>query len=96
MSVSSHCIAAAAARSAPRSICRVPSKTVCRVERSTGTQRAGSAQSQTTPRAHGVISDCSMTSVGTGGTPTSWPAARRRRAATASSARANQACTRPG
>eukprot|EP00965_Chrysotila_dentata_P039799 1322018-Pleurochrysis_carterae.AAC.1 len=35
MSASVHCIVAAAALRAPRSICRAPSKSVCRVERST-------------------------------------------------------------
>eukprot|EP00965_Chrysotila_dentata_P171236 5650672-Pleurochrysis_carterae.AAC.1 len=62
MSASAHRIVAAAARSAALSSCRAPSNWVCRVERSTGTQRAGSAQSQMVPRAHGAISDCSMTS----------------------------------
>eukprot|EP00965_Chrysotila_dentata_P130664 4320348-Pleurochrysis_carterae.AAC.1 len=65
MSVSVHCIVAAAASRASWSTCRSPSKSVCRVERSTGVHRAGSAQSQMMPRAHGAISDCSMTSVGT-------------------------------
>eukprot|EP00965_Chrysotila_dentata_P122513 4049325-Pleurochrysis_carterae.AAC.1 len=96
MSASAHRMVAAAARSAALSSCRAPSKRVFRVlDRSTGTQRVGSAQSQMTPRAHGAISDCSMTSVGTGGTSASSPAARRRSAAAAASARANQAWTRP-
>eukprot|EP00965_Chrysotila_dentata_P258132 6213113-Pleurochrysis_carterae.AAC.3 len=95
MSASAHCIVAAAARRPPRSICRAPWKSVCRVERSTGVQRVGSVQPQTMLRAHRSISNCSMTSVGTGCTTTSSPAAHRRRAATAASARANHACTRP-
>eukprot|EP00965_Chrysotila_dentata_P129792 4290845-Pleurochrysis_carterae.AAC.1 len=63
MSVSGHCIAAAAARSAARSSWRGPSNVVWRDDRRTGVHRCGSAQSQTIPRAHGAMSDCSMTTV---------------------------------
>eukprot|EP00965_Chrysotila_dentata_P107213 3542360-Pleurochrysis_carterae.AAC.1 len=65
MSVSGHCISAAAARSVERSICRRPGKRVCRVERCVGMHRRGSLQSQTRPRAHRGISLCSITTVGT-------------------------------
>eukprot|EP00965_Chrysotila_dentata_P256828 6212680-Pleurochrysis_carterae.AAC.2 len=95
MSASSHFSWAAAARKAARSICRCPSTGVSRVERCTGTQRVGSAQSQTVPLAHGSISCCSMTTVGTCGTAVSLPSARSCSAATAASAAANQVCTRP-
>eukprot|EP00965_Chrysotila_dentata_P111907 3701098-Pleurochrysis_carterae.AAC.2 len=94
MSPSGQCMAAAAARRVLPSSWRAPSNLVSRVKRCTGVQRAGSAQSQTMPRAHGAISDCSMTTVGTGGTSTSRPSARSRSAATAASACANHACTR--
>eukprot|EP00965_Chrysotila_dentata_P139469 4611499-Pleurochrysis_carterae.AAC.1 len=95
MSVSGHCSTAAAARSAARSSRRGPSNVVWRDDRCTGVHLRGSAQSQTTPRAHGAMSDCSMTTGGTGGTSTSRPAARSRSAATASSAWRNQRCTLP-
>eukprot|EP00965_Chrysotila_dentata_P170166 5617140-Pleurochrysis_carterae.AAC.1 len=61
MSSSSQPSCAVAARRAARSICRGPSKVVARVDRCTGVQSWGFAQSQTTPRAHGAISCCSMT-----------------------------------
>eukprot|EP00965_Chrysotila_dentata_P034152 1136693-Pleurochrysis_carterae.AAC.1 len=65
MSSSCQRSAAAAARRATRSSCLLPAKVVCRVDRRTGSHRLGSAQSHTTPLAHGAISDCSMTTVGT-------------------------------
>eukprot|EP00965_Chrysotila_dentata_P095479 3155648-Pleurochrysis_carterae.AAC.1 len=57
--------AAAAARRAARSSCLLPMNVVCRVDLCTGSHRRGSAQSHTMPLAHGAISDCSMTTVGT-------------------------------
>eukprot|EP00965_Chrysotila_dentata_P134234 4438919-Pleurochrysis_carterae.AAC.1 len=56
MSRSPHASVSAAARSASRSSCLVPGKLVDRVERWTGLQSAGSAQSHTVPRAHRGIS----------------------------------------
>eukprot|EP00965_Chrysotila_dentata_P164973 5447092-Pleurochrysis_carterae.AAC.1 len=95
MSSSCQRISAAAARSAALSIWRRPGNSVCRSDRRTGAQSLGSVQSHTTPQAHFANSACSMTTVGTSGTSTSSPAARRRRAWTAASADANHPCTLP-
>eukprot|EP00965_Chrysotila_dentata_P008805 286914-Pleurochrysis_carterae.AAC.1 len=86
MSSSCHASSAATARSASRFSCRTPGNVVPRVDRRTGTQRAGSAQSHTTPRAQGCIVSWPSTRVGTAGTSTSSPPARARSAATAASA----------
>eukprot|EP00965_Chrysotila_dentata_P101072 3337989-Pleurochrysis_carterae.AAC.1 len=56
MSWSAQASVFAASRSAPRSSCLGPSKLVSRVERWTGRQSAGSAQSHTIPRAQRGIS----------------------------------------
>eukprot|EP00965_Chrysotila_dentata_P032110 1071279-Pleurochrysis_carterae.AAC.2 len=93
ISLSPHAIASAAARSAPRSSCLAPAKAVSRVERWTGRQSAGSAQSQTTPLAHRGISSCVTVTVATLGTCASPPPARVRSAATAASAVRSHACT---
>eukprot|EP00965_Chrysotila_dentata_P075007 2477959-Pleurochrysis_carterae.AAC.1 len=86
MSSSCHPSFAAASRSASRFSCLSPGNLVCRVERRTGTQCPGSAQSHTTPRAHGCIVSCPRTTVGTCGTSVSAPPARVRSVATALSA----------
>eukprot|EP00965_Chrysotila_dentata_P070601 2333992-Pleurochrysis_carterae.AAC.1 len=86
MSSSCQCSASAAFRSACRSSYRRPGNAVARVERVTGTQRAGSAQSHMTPLAHGCIVSYPSTTVGTCGTSTSAPPALALRAATALSA----------
>eukprot|EP00965_Chrysotila_dentata_P160081 5286155-Pleurochrysis_carterae.AAC.1 len=52
MSVSGQRSFSAAARSAALSIYRAPGNCVCRLDRVTGTHRAGSLQSHTVPRAH--------------------------------------------
>eukprot|EP00965_Chrysotila_dentata_P045186 1501575-Pleurochrysis_carterae.AAC.1 len=61
MSVSGQRSSAAAARSAARSSCRAPGNFVWRVERAASTHRCGSLQSQIVPRAHHIISSCSIT-----------------------------------
>eukprot|EP00965_Chrysotila_dentata_P124762 4124890-Pleurochrysis_carterae.AAC.1 len=63
MSRSPHASASAAARSASRLSCLAPAKLVDRVERWTGLQSAGSAQSHTIPRTHPAISPCVMVTV---------------------------------
>eukprot|EP00965_Chrysotila_dentata_P205772 6183154-Pleurochrysis_carterae.AAC.1 len=95
MSWSPQASVSAAARSALRSSCLVPAKLVSRVERCTGRQSAGSAQSHTVPRAQCGISSWVTVTVATLGTWTSSPPARARSAATAVSASLNQACTLP-
>eukprot|EP00965_Chrysotila_dentata_P157176 5192699-Pleurochrysis_carterae.AAC.1 len=75
MSRSGHASSSAAARNAPRSSCLSPAKRVSRVERWTGRQSAGSAQSQTIPCAHFGISFCVIVTVGTLGTCASPPLA---------------------
>eukprot|EP00965_Chrysotila_dentata_P001264 40971-Pleurochrysis_carterae.AAC.1 len=61
MSRSPHDSLCATSRSAARSSCRRPGKTVCRVDRATGTHLAGSRQSHTAPLAHGCMSSCPST-----------------------------------
>eukprot|EP00965_Chrysotila_dentata_P245103 6206356-Pleurochrysis_carterae.AAC.1 len=58
MSMSGHSSCSAAAHSAALSSCRLPAKTVARVDLWTGRQSVGSAQSHTVPRAHAGFSDC--------------------------------------
>ena len=65
MSASRHASWAATRRSAARSTWRFPGKTVRRVDRSTGLQSVGSAQSHTTSRAKSAICSCEMVTVGT-------------------------------
>eukprot|EP00965_Chrysotila_dentata_P243572 6205484-Pleurochrysis_carterae.AAC.1 len=93
MSSSCHPSSSATFRSAARFNCLRPGNLVCRVDRRTGTHRAGSSQSHTIPRAHGCIVSCPRTTVGTCGTSASVPPARARSAATAASARSIHAVT---
>eukprot|EP00965_Chrysotila_dentata_P207005 6183867-Pleurochrysis_carterae.AAC.1 len=95
MSRSAQSMAAAARLSVSRSSWRTPSNRVSRVDRRTGWQSSGSAQSQTTPLAQAGISSCVITTVGTFGTRTSAPPARARSAASAAWAARNHACTFP-
>jgi len=67
MSVSTQSSSAATRRTAARSSCLAPGKTVSRVDRRTGRQSAGSEQSHTRPRANGAIWSCSITRVSTRG-----------------------------
>eukprot|EP00965_Chrysotila_dentata_P162314 5360219-Pleurochrysis_carterae.AAC.1 len=93
MSWSSHASVSAAARLATRSSCLGPANLVDRSDRRTGRQSAGSAHSQTVPRAPWGISCCDTVTVGTLGTCASSPLARARSAASAASVVQNQACT---
>eukprot|EP00965_Chrysotila_dentata_P184730 6098255-Pleurochrysis_carterae.AAC.1 len=65
MSWSPQASVSAAARSAPRSSCLGPGKHVSRVDRCTGRQSAGLAQSQTVPRAQCGISSWVTVTVAT-------------------------------
>lgn len=65
MSGSGQLIAAATLRRAARSICRRPPNVVCRSDRTTGTQFAGSLVSHTTPLANGWSLSWPYLSVGT-------------------------------
>ena len=70
-SMSSQLRACAAARTAARSTCRGPGKTVRRDERRRGTQSSGSRQSHRKRRAHGSIRSAEITTVpgGSAGSP---------------------------
>ena len=69
-------------RSASLSSWRAPRKTVSRVERRTGLQSHGSAQSQMMPRAHGCI--CSWVMMRVGGRVAALPRRSASHAASAS------------